>query len=92
MDVDRAQSADLEALRAAFEVDSCESPLGWETVRAFEAEHKVVLPEPYRTFVAEICNGFDSGPPHYGLIPLADMPGDWGRGRVLRGYSAGPSR
>jgi hypothetical protein len=74
---------DLDALRAAFEPDSCE-PLGWAAVRAFEAEHGIVLPEPYRTFVAEICDGCTSGPPEYGLIALADMSRDWGNGRPQR--------
>ncbi|MFC4895750.1 SMI1/KNR4 family protein [Streptosporangium amethystogenes subsp. fukuiense] len=53
-------------------------------MHAFEAEHGIVLPEPYRTFVAEICDGSDSGPPGYGLVPLADLPGDWGDGRPRR--------
>ncbi|WP_329379584.1 SMI1/KNR4 family protein [Streptomyces sp. NBC_01351] len=59
-------------------------PLGWDAVRAFEAEHAIVLPEPYRTFVAEICDGSLAGPPHYGLLPLAAMPADWGHGRRER--------
>ncbi|MGI5200528.1 SMI1/KNR4 family protein [Spirillospora sp. CA-108201] len=84
MDVDRAHPADLEALRAAFDIDSCEPPLGWEAVRAFEAEHEIVLPEPYRTFVAEICDGSRSGPPDYGLVPLADLPADGGADRPER--------
>lgn len=84
MDVDHAQPTDLEALRAAFDVDGCEPPLGWDAVRAFEEEHGIVLPEPYRTFVAEICDGSASGPPDYGLIPLADLPGDWGDDRPRR--------
>jgi hypothetical protein len=84
MDADHADPADLAALRAAFDVESCEPPLGWEAVRAYESEHGVVLPEPYRTFVAEICDGSSSGPPDYGLIPLADLPADWGDGRPQR--------
>ncbi|GAB3964226.1 hypothetical protein GCM10029978_024220 [Actinoallomurus acanthiterrae] len=84
MDADHADPADLDALRAAFDVDSCEPPLGWEALRAYEAEHGIVLPEPYRTFAAEICNGSAGGPPDFGLVPLAEMPEDWGddRGRV----------
>lgn len=81
MDADHADPADLAALRAAFDVDS---PLGWEAVRAFEAEHGIVLPEPYRTSVAEICDGSASGPPHYGLLPLTEMPKDWGDDRPER--------
>ncbi|MFI8515127.1 SMI1/KNR4 family protein [Streptomyces sp. NPDC085460] len=52
-------------------------PAGWEAVRCFEAEHGIVLPEPYRTFVAEVCDGLLVGPPYYGLLPLADIPDDW---------------
>ncbi len=77
MDVDHARPEDLARLRAAFAADSLAPPLGWDAVRAFEAEHGVVLPEPYRTFVAEICDGAGSGPPGYGLLPLAGLPGDW---------------
>ncbi|NUR01083.1 MAG: SMI1/KNR4 family protein [Streptomyces sp.] len=54
MNSDQASAGDLAALRAAFGMDDGgESALGWEAVRAFEAEQGVVLPEPYRTFVGE---------------------------------------
>ncbi|MER5312056.1 SMI1/KNR4 family protein [Streptomyces sp. NPDC002773] len=59
-------------------------PAGWEAVRIFEAEHGIVLPEPYRTFVAEICDGLRAGPPYYGLLPLAQTPSDWGSDRPER--------
>ncbi|MEU2062405.1 SMI1/KNR4 family protein [Streptomyces sp. NPDC013455] len=59
-------------------------PAGWEAVRSFEAEHGIVLPEPYRTFVAEICDGLRAGPPYYGLLPLAQTPPDWGQDRPDR--------
>ncbi|MEV0491789.1 hypothetical protein AB0I23_18195 [Streptomyces atratus] len=49
MRTDHAHPAELAVLRAAFETDA---PLGRDRVRAFEAEHGIVLPEPYRTFVA----------------------------------------
>ncbi|MER6672009.1 SMI1/KNR4 family protein [Streptomyces sp. NPDC000983] len=57
---------------------------GWTAVRSFEAEHGIVLPEPYRTFVAEICDGLRAGPPYYGLLPLAQTPSDWGSDRPER--------
>ncbi|GGR54087.1 hypothetical protein GCM10010282_54040 [Streptomyces roseolus] len=47
-----------------------------EAVRAFEAQPGVVLPEPYRTFAAEVCDGQPGGPPSYGPLPLARVPGD----------------
>jgi hypothetical protein len=69
MHIDQADPAELAALRAAFDVDDRgESALGWEAVHAFEAEHGIVLPEPYRTFVAEMTDGSSSGPPEYGLL------------------------
>ncbi|MFJ1793036.1 SMI1/KNR4 family protein [Kitasatospora griseola] len=40
--------------------------------------------EPYRTFVAEIADGATEGPPAYGLVPLAELPGGWGDGRPER--------
>jgi hypothetical protein len=46
---------------------------------AWEIRHRVVLPEPYRTFVAEIADGCspelsaDEGP----LLPLGRLPGSW---------------
>lgn len=73
MNTDHAHPAELVAFRAAFEADA---PLGWDRVHAFEAEHGIVLPEPYRTFVAEISDGSYAGPPDYGLMPLAELPDD----------------
>ena len=45
---------DLAILRVAFEDGT---PLGWEAVHAFEEQQGIVLPEPYRTCVAEITDG-----------------------------------
>jgi hypothetical protein len=64
--------------------DGAGAPLGWEGVREFERRHGVVLPEPYRTFVAEIADGWRAGPPDHGLVPLASLPPDWGNGRPER--------
>ncbi|MEQ4606119.1 SMI1/KNR4 family protein [Streptomyces bacillaris] len=85
MNTETCAPADSAALRKIF-VPRPEAgpPLGWGAVRAFEAEHGVVLPEPYRTFVAEICDGLRAGPPFYGLLPLAQTPSDWGSGRPER--------
>ncbi|MFJ9950955.1 SMI1/KNR4 family protein [Kitasatospora sp. NPDC091207] len=74
-----APAADSAADRSAPALRT--PPLGWDAVRAFEAEHGIVLPEPYRTVVAEICDGSSDGPPYYGLIPVAALPADWGAGR-----------
>ncbi|MGW7819371.1 SMI1/KNR4 family protein [Streptomyces puniciscabiei] len=73
MNNDQADPGELAALRAAFGVDhGGESALGWAAVRTFEAEHGVVLPEPYRTFVAEVTDGSYQGPPEYGLVGLVE--------------------
>jgi acyl-coenzyme A synthetase/AMP-(fatty) acid ligase len=81
MDIDSPNPADLAILRSAFETGS---PLGWEAVHAFEEQHGIVLPEPYRTFVAEICDGSAFGPPDYGLMELGSLPDDWGDDRPIR--------
>ncbi|MEV7447965.1 SMI1/KNR4 family protein [Streptomyces nigra] len=79
MNVDQADPAELALLRAAFDADDGGGPAhGWEAVHAFEAEHGIVLPEPYRTFVAEISDGSHFGPPEYGLLSAAELPDDWG--------------
>ncbi|OLZ72736.1 SMI1/KNR4 family protein [Streptomyces sp. IMTB 2501] len=76
MNNDHVDPSELAALREAFGVDDGgESALGWEAVRAFEAEHGVILPEPYRTCVAEVTDGSLQGPPEYGLVALAEGGG-----------------
>jgi hypothetical protein len=77
MDTENASAEDLASLRAAF---AHGEPLGWDEVRAFEARHGIVLPEPYRTFIAEICDG----PSSFELMPLGAVPFDWGRDRPER--------
>ncbi|WP_143041486.1 SMI1/KNR4 family protein [Streptomyces wuyuanensis] len=65
-------------LREVFPADVRRRPLGWEPLRAWEEGHGVVLPEPYRTFVAEISNGTDGGPPDEGgLLRLGEKPTSW---------------
>ncbi|MFJ1754783.1 SMI1/KNR4 family protein [Kitasatospora sp. NPDC088134] len=88
MNTESPDPAELAALRAAFAADGrSDTALGWAGVHAFEAAHGVVLPEPYRTFVAEIADGSPAGPPEYGLVALADLPSDWGAGRPERDLS-----
>ncbi|QNP67799.1 SMI1/KNR4 family protein [Streptomyces genisteinicus] len=85
MNTETCDPAELAALRDIFAArPEAAPPAGWEAVRSFEAEHGVVLPEPYRTFVAEVCDGLRAGPPHYGLLPFAQTPSDWGSGRPER--------
>ncbi|MEV4788281.1 SMI1/KNR4 family protein [Streptomyces tuirus] len=65
-------------LREAFPAEVRHSPLGWEALWAWERRHGVVLPEPYRTFVAEIANGTDDGPlDEGGLLPVGEKPVSW---------------
>lgn len=85
MNTDHADAQELAELRIALDADDAgESALGWSGVYAFEAEHGIVLPEPYRTLVAEITDGSFSGPPDYGLLSVAEMPNDWGDDRPAR--------
>ncbi|MFB6876174.1 SMI1/KNR4 family protein [Streptomyces sp. NPDC056323] len=85
MNTETCDPAELATLREIFTSrPEAVPPAGWESVRSFEAEHSIVLPEPYRTFVAEICDGLRAGPPYYGLLPLAQTPSDWGSGRPER--------
>lgn len=64
MNIDHADPVELAALHAAFDADDGTEPaLEWEAVRVFETEHGIVLPEPYRTLIAEIADGSSSGPP-----------------------------
>jgi hypothetical protein len=82
LDTTLAAPSDLAMLREQFGPDG--APLGWEAVRAFEAEHGIVLPEPYRSFVATVSGGSNAGPPEYGLMELNVLPSDWGAGRPRR--------
>ncbi|OAX80620.1 hypothetical protein ACJ72_05041 [Emergomyces africanus] len=64
--------ADIEKLRTIFAPKRTAPPLGWPAVHVFESRHGIILPEPYRTFVAEIANGCRDGPPHYGLESISN--------------------
>lgn len=58
-------------LRSAFAPEWREPALGHDGVLAWESQHGVVLPEPYRSLIAEITNGSSLGPPEDGgLLPL----------------------
>ncbi|MFE8925835.1 SMI1/KNR4 family protein [Streptomyces rochei] len=68
----------IALLRETFPAEVRHCPLGWVAVRAWERRHGVVLPEPYRTFVAEVANGTDDGPlDEGGLLPLGEKPDSW---------------
>ncbi|MEV0749844.1 SMI1/KNR4 family protein [Streptomyces sp. NPDC050273] len=85
MNTEACDPAELAALRKIFASrPEALPPSGSNAVRSFEAEHGILLPEPYRTFVAEVCDGLRAGPPYYGLLPLAQTPSDWGSGRPER--------
>ncbi|WP_217553708.1 SMI1/KNR4 family protein [Streptomyces sp. GbtcB6] len=74
----RPDEATLEFLRSAFEPEWREPALGDDAVLVWESENRVVLPEPYRSLVAEIANGSSLGPPEDGgLLPLGWLPPDW---------------
>ena len=65
-------------LRRIYANEDVEPALGWPAVYAFEEANGVVLPEPYRTFVATVtAGGRHTGPPTYGLVPLGQLPDDW---------------
>ncbi|WP_449340372.1 SMI1/KNR4 family protein [Streptomyces chartreusis] len=73
-----AISGAIAILREALPAEVRHSPLGWEELRAWERRHGMVLPEPYRTFVAEIANGTDDGPPDEGgVLPVGEKPDSW---------------
>lgn len=58
----------LASLRETYGGWPLEPPWGWAATFAFERRHGVVLPEPYRSFVAEVgAGGRFCGPPRYGL-------------------------
>jgi hypothetical protein len=68
----------LQTLREAIPEEWREKPLGWDGVEVWEAEHHVTLPEPYRSLIAEICNGSALGPPDdSGLLPLGWFSPVW---------------
>jgi hypothetical protein len=88
MDLDDVRPVDLEMLAVAFPPVWREPALGWEAVRIFEAMHSVVLPEPYRTFVAEFSDGSGRGPSDEGLFALDEIPSHWWGSRSDRNLAA----
>jgi hypothetical protein len=70
MDSDRVTLGDLAIFRSAFENGTA---LWWKAVHAFGEQQDIVLPEPYRTFVAEIT-GATAGPPDYGMVKRGSPP------------------
>jgi hypothetical protein len=80
VDTEHASEHDLALLRAAFADGEA---LGWDAVHAFEGRWGIVLPEPYRTCVAEIADGYE-GPPLHGLLPVGWIPSDRGFDRPER--------
>ncbi|WP_158771738.1 SMI1/KNR4 family protein [Streptomyces sp. NRRL S-340] len=76
--MDDAMSDAIALLEEVFPAGVRRCPLGWPALHAWEEGHGVVLPEPYRTFVAEIANGTDDGPPDAGgLLPVGAKPPNW---------------
>ena len=82
LNTEAVEPEDLEMLRSVFGPDL--DPLGWDAVHAFEAGQGIVLPEPYRSFIAMVSDGSHSGPPDYGLLGLGELPADWGQDRAAR--------
>ncbi|MET9451750.1 SMI1/KNR4 family protein [Streptomyces cinerochromogenes] len=75
---DRPADATFDFLRLAFPPEWREPPLGQAAVAQWEHENGVALPEPYRTFIAEISNGSSLGPAgDGGLQPLGRLPDSW---------------
>ncbi|MFE6909874.1 SMI1/KNR4 family protein [Streptomyces erythrochromogenes] len=80
----RPDEAVLDGLRAAVPAPRREPPLGYPAVEAWEAENGVTLPEPYRSFVAEVSNGSAAGPSDAGLQALGQLPACWAGGEPRR--------
>jgi hypothetical protein len=57
---------ELATLRNALAGRRLGPALGWPAVHTFEAAYSLVLPEPYRSFLAEVGDGCPDGPPAYG--------------------------
>lgn len=71
-------AAETDELRSIIPVHGRRPALGWESLSAWELAHGVVLPEPYRSFIAEIANGSVAGPPaDGGLLALGELPISW---------------
>ncbi|MEU0335999.1 SMI1/KNR4 family protein [Streptomyces sp. NPDC006193] len=74
----RPSEATVDFLRSAFPPQWREPALAEEAVAEWERENRLVLPEPYRTFITKISNGSRLGPAgDGGLQPLGRLPGAW---------------
>jgi hypothetical protein len=77
----RPDEPTLDLLRSAFPHEWREPALGYEAIEVWVQENEVTLPEPYRSFVAEISNGCSLGPAEDGgLQPLGWLPSSWPEG------------
>ena len=82
---------EIEELRGIFPAHGLRPALGWESLLAWESEHGLVLPEPYRSFVAEIGNGSVVGPPtDGGLLALGELPSNWSTWESANWFSGQP--
>lgn len=68
--------ARLASIRARLRNITISAPLTDAEVQAFEALHRVVLPDEYRRFVLDVAAG-GRGPPAHGLVRLGEVPRDY---------------
>ncbi|MFJ4190934.1 SMI1/KNR4 family protein [Kitasatospora sp. NPDC089509] len=69
---------ELDVLRAALVGAHARPPLARDELEAWEARHGMTLPEPYRTFLTRVANGFSAAPSgEEVLLPLGRLPDSW---------------